>query len=243
MNQNNNNNFNIICELVKKHWAILSGVGASGMGLVSFIYINFWIPYCPEIKPVAQESLAKLQNIQKNINGSPLKEGESSVYQENKNLFSQLNSEIKRNNLKEGKKIKDKILDKYYEKNNPDFYKYFRENKIMLEQGKSFLGVTHLYGVAGVGKSFIRKPIENMYGQEKTCVVKLIYAIGKDGDKYGSKIMKSPQLTADANDKTITFASLPKIIDPNSFTFNKLLEDSKCYSNNRNLKSIIAVFT
>ena len=107
----------------------------------------------------------------------------------------------------------------------------------MLNRNEPYKSVSYLFGNAGVGKSFIKTPLKNIFPPKaNTCTVNLEKKI-RPGKVYGSLIKQTPQLSS----SEVVLGTLPEIMEPGSFSFDCMLEDSKCslISNNNHSEVII----
>lgn len=206
--------------------AVISPILAAIFGLTGYLWVNR--DRCPEI--AKNYNTNELTAISDNINS--IKSGESNVYLKNKRLFKKLEDE---KNIDLQNKIKDKIISEYFRNNNSDIFDYLTKNHQLINSNNEFIGVTYLSGSAGIGKSFIRNPIRELYG-DKSCVIRLSQEI-QSGKNYGSSIKSKPQLVSMSED--LILSMLPNIEESGKFDLGELLRQSNCISNNRKKKVVL----
>lgn len=200
--------------------AVVTPLTAAILGGIGYLSVNR--ETCPKIeKSVNTKNLAKFDYI------NPIEDGNSNVYKKNKQLFSKLENE---KNIDEQKKIKNLILTEYFKNNNSEFFKHLNSTNQSIINN-NFIGLTYLYGIAGIGKSFIRNPIKKLYGNN-SCVIKLGDKI-KPEKNYGSEIKQERQLYSDS----IVLSKLPKITG--RFNLKSLLEQSDCILSGEHKKVVI----
>lgn len=95
--------------------------------------------------------------------------------------------------------------------------------------GVSHRGITYIYGVSGVGKSFVvRNHLTSTLPDEANCVVKLGDVFNGSTQKLGFEVAPRPDVTTSGGK---TLGTLPAIIDPRDFQLGHLLSVSGCERN------------
>lgn len=195
---------------------------------IAFCWFNYFS--CPKVKII---STVKLEKVEQMVYFDSIKIGVSKNYNENINSFIYIRDTTTNFDSRNDKR--EEILANYFKSNNKEFFLNANQQKSHLDKHTPYFGMTYLYGSAGVGKSFIKRPLSKLF-ESYNCIINLNQAL-RVGNRYGTSIELSAQLYS----SDIVLGELPKIIQPASFNLDVFLTEHGCKDQNNELKKVIII--